>query len=333
MLVAHGAAVHAGADNAAGLARNAADVGNIGRVLGADEVIQRQRRQVNVVLLHRCVDVGGVGAVGNNAVVFTGNAADEVRAVDAAGGGAVVNHAGGKVCTDNAAHHGRAGGNALKPAVVQGACVAARNAAHGRTAAGGHGAAADDQIPDVGILLHIAEEADNRAVPHKAQAGNRVALPLKHAAEGRYAGKAAAGQLQVGVQHNGAVLAPAVKAAVVRQLQQLLHRADVVGLLLLGGVGALPFRKDRQGQRKDKAERQQRGPEAAHHVRNTVHSASPPFAPLSGVSPEVSSDSWMFPSARYISGLSTSNSVPVAMLALNWPCSTPLMSASTTPLM
>ena len=339
VLVAHGAAVHAGADDTAGLARNAADVGDVGDVLGADQVVQRQRGKVDVVLLHRRVDAGGVRAVGNDAVIFTGDAADEVRTVDTARGRAAFDDAGGQICARDAADNGRAGGHALKAAVVQRTGVAARNAAHGGAAAGGHRAAPDDEVADVGPLLHIAEEADDRAVIYKAQAGDRVALPLKYAAEGRDARKAAAGQFQIGVQIDGAVFAPAVQAAGIGQLQKVIDGADVEGLLF-GGVGgpALPFRKNGQGQRQHKAERQQRSPEAARQVKNAVHSASPPFVSVSGVSGvpgsgAPSSDSWMFFSDRYMSGLSTVNSVPVAMFALNWPCSTPLISASTTPLM
>ena len=161
VLVAHGAAVHAGADDTAGLARNAADVGDVGDVLGADQVVQRQRRKVDVVLLHRRVDAGGVRAVGNDAVIFTGDAADEVRTVDTARGRAAFDDTGGQICARDAADNGRAGGHALKAAVVQRTGVAARNAAHGGAAAGGQRAAPDDEVADVGPLLHIAEEADD----------------------------------------------------------------------------------------------------------------------------------------------------------------------------
>ena len=56
-------------------------------------------------------------------MVLPGKAADEVGAVDAAGGGAALDHAGGKVIAGDAAHDGRAGGHALKAAVVQRAGV------------------------------------------------------------------------------------------------------------------------------------------------------------------------------------------------------------------
>ena len=311
------------------LACDAADVGDVGDVLGADQVAEGQLRQVNVVLLHRGVDAGCIGGVGDDAVVLPGKAADEVGAVDAAGGGAALDHAGGKVIAGDAAH---AGGNALKPAVVQCTGIAAGKAAHGGAAAGRHGAAAHDKVADIGPLLDIAEEADDRAVIHKAQAGDYMALPLKNATEGRDAGKAAAGQLKVGVQHNGAVLAPAVQTAVVGQLQKLVHRADVVGLLGFRLGIALPLRKDGQGKAQRQAEGEQRSPKAARQIRSAVHSASPPFAVSSAVSGS-SAVSRTFSSDRYMSGFSTVSSVPVAMLALNWPCSTPLISASTTPLM
>ena len=332
VLVAHGAAVHAGADHAAGLACDAADVGDVGGVLGADQVAEGQLRQVNVVLLHRGVDAGRIGGVGDDAVVLPGKAADEVGTVDAAGGGAALDHAGDKVIACDAAHDGRAGGNTLKPAVVQCTGIAAGKAAHGGAAAGGHGAAAHDKVADIGPLLDIAEEADDRAVIHKAQAGDHMALPLKNAAEGRDAGKAAAGHLKVGVQHNGAVFAPAVQTAIVGQLQKLVHRADVVGLFGFRLGLALPLRKDGQGEAQRQAEGEQRSPKAARQIRSAVHSASPPFAVSSVVSGS-SAASRTFSSDRYMSGFSTVNSVPVAMLALNWPCSTPLISASTTPLM
>ena len=196
-------------------------------------------------------------------MVLPGKAADEVGAVDAAGGGAALDHAGDKVIACDAAHDGRAGGNTLKPAVVQCTGIAAGKAAHGGAAAGGHGAAAHDKVADISLFLDIAEEADDRAVIHKAQAGDHMALPLKNAAEGRDAGKAAAGHLKVGVQHNGAVLAPAVQTAVVGQLQKLVHRADVVGLLGFRLGLALPLRKDGQGEAQRQAEGEQRSPKAA----------------------------------------------------------------------
>ena len=131
---------------------------------------------------------------------------------------------------------------------------AAGKAAHGGAAAGGHGAATHDKVADISLFLDIAEEADDRAVIHKAQAGDYMALPLN---------KAAAGHLKVGVQNNGAVLAPAVQTAVVGQLQKLVHRADVVGLFGFRLGLALPLRKDGQGKAQRQAEGEQRSPKAA----------------------------------------------------------------------
>ena len=96
-----------------------------------NQIVQRQLREVDFVLVDGGVDVGVVAAVDDHAVVFTHDAADEVGTADAAGGGAVVDGAAAQVGTGDAAHNGCAGGNALEPAVDRRTGVAAYDAAYG----------------------------------------------------------------------------------------------------------------------------------------------------------------------------------------------------------
>ena len=326
--VAHGAAVEAGTDHAGGSTGDTANVGDVSGILGADQIVQRQLREVDFVLVDGGVDVGVVAAVDDHAVVFTHDAADEVGTVDAAGGGAVVDGAAAQVGTGDAAHNGCAGGNALEPAVDERTGVAAYDAAYGGAAAGGHRAASDGQIMYHAVGLDVAEEARHRAVVNQAQAADGVAVAVKGAAEGGDTGKVNAGQVQVGVQVHRAVLTPGVETAIGDQLQKVFHTVDGDRQLL-----SLPsFCPDGQGQHQQQRQGSQPGQQAAREVQLGVHSASPPFVVSAGSFGD-SSVAVTSPSGRYISGSSTVTSVPVEMLALNWPCSTPLISASTTPLM
>lgn len=78
------AAVEAGADHAGGGTSDTANVGDVSGILGANQIVQRQLREVDFVLVDGGVDVGVVAAVDDHAVVFTHDAADEVGTVDAA---------------------------------------------------------------------------------------------------------------------------------------------------------------------------------------------------------------------------------------------------------
>ena len=330
VLVANGAAVQAGAENARGRARDAADIGDVRRTLGADQIIQRQLRKVDFVLVDSGVDAGVVAAVDDNAAVLAYDAADKVRAVDAAAGGAAVDRAAVEVGARDAAHDGRARGNTLEPAIDERTGVAAHDAAHGGAAARRHRAAAHSQIVHHAASLDVAEEARHRAIVHKAQAADGVVVAIKRAAEAGDTSKVHAGQVKVGVQVDGAALAPGVQAAVLDQLQQVIHAVDGDRHLF----GLLPFCPDGQGQHQQQGQRGQPGQQAVRDIPFGFHSASPPSVLSAGLSSlGDSSEVVTLSSGKYISGSSTVSSVPVAMLALNWPCSTPLISASTTPLM
>lgn len=61
--VAHGAAVEAGADHAGGGTSDTANVGDVSGILGANQIVQRQLREVDFVLVDGGVDVGVVAAL------------------------------------------------------------------------------------------------------------------------------------------------------------------------------------------------------------------------------------------------------------------------------
>ena len=152
-------------------------------------------------------------------MVFSHNAADKVTAVHNAPCVAVLHDAGDFVAARDAAHPIRAADHAGKADVLQQSCVDTGHAAHGGAAALRRDGAGDGQIVHFTTFLYIPEQPLHRAVLLQMEPGNGVMLALKHPAEGGNARKLRAGYIHIGVQHHGAMLAPAVQTAVFRQLK------------------------------------------------------------------------------------------------------------------
>ena len=295
MLIAHRAVVHTVPDHTRGRTGHAAHVRDGGAGLRGGEVLQGQVRQVHVVLLHGGVHVAAVEGSGHRAVVVAHNAAHKVLPVSNAGAGAADDHAGGFVHAGNAAHLGRTGHHAAEPAALNGALVFAGNAAHGAAASAGNHIAGDGQLIDERPLLHVAEEAHGRAVLRQRNAGNAVAAALEFAPEGGNALKIHAGQVNVCIQNHQLVLAPTVQAAALCQVQQILRRGNVNGLLLrLIRRQGCPRQHSQQH-----AQAEQRRQNPLRSVFQFAHCCSPPLS--------FSSDASGFPSVGGSSALVTSS--------------------------
>ena len=327
MLVAHSTQILAVFDHTGAAACHTADIGDVGDILGADQVLERQRGNVDLILLDLGVYAGFVDTVGDHTVVIARDAAHKVGAVHTAGGGAAIHRAAGKVLPHDAAHHGHTAGHTHKAAIFHRAGIAARHAADGAAAALGHDTPLQRQVLHHGVRLQIAEKSHHRAVLHKVKVADGMPLPVKGAVKNRNPGKPLPHQIQICIQQDGAVGAVGVKAAIPGKLQKLVHRCDMHGRFFLRQRLCV-LGKSRQCQADQQGHRGKSRRQAAHP---RVFHCSPPPSVVSLVS--AASASATLPSVRYISGCVTSTSVPVEMAALNCPCSTPLMSASTTPLM
>ena len=245
--VANGSAVDAGAQHTGIVARNAACIGHIVGLFGFQQIVQGQVIQLDFVLAHGGIHAGRIGAVGSHAVILAHNAAHKVAAVHCAAYRAAVDTALDRIDTGNAANLAGAGYHAVKRAIFNRTGVTARNAAHAGAGAARLDAALYRHIAHQGPLLHIAKQALHAAVLAEGKSGNGVVLAFPCAAKAGDTIKVNAGKVNIGFQHNGAVLAPTVQAAVLGQLDQVIRTGKVDrifwGRILhgfgLGGVGFL----------------------------------------------------------------------------------------------
>ena len=233
MLIAHGAAVHAGADNAAAGARNAAQIGDAGALFGFQQAFQRNIRKLHLVFTLLGVDGGMVGARAHNALVFTGHAAHKMGAVHHALHRTVNDQAAGLVHGGNAAHIVKARDKAHKVAAFHHARIVGGNAAHVAPATRGGGAALHRELANGAGFLHIAEHPLHAAVLGKIHGRNGMPLPLKGAAKGGNGRKGAA-QRNIFVQHHGFAHAPAVQSAAAGQGFPVASAGNVNGVFVLG---------------------------------------------------------------------------------------------------
>ena len=115
---------------------------------------------------------------------------------------------------------------ALKFAVDDMAPVHACDAAHlRRPLAGGHDAG-HAQTCDRSARLDIAEQSGGGAVRRQVQAGDRVPLPIKGAAESGDRGEVRPREVEVRRERDGAPLRPGVQRAVLAQREQVFHAPD-----------------------------------------------------------------------------------------------------------
>ena len=256
VLVSHRSAVDTGPDDACRVARNPADVGDVGGALGLEQIFQGQVFQIDFVLADGGVDARVVGAGGDDAVVLACGTADEVTAVNTAADRAAGEDAGHRVDAGNAADLGGAGHGAVKGAVFDGTGVLAGNAAHRGAGPGRADGAADVQIPHDGSLLDVAEKPLYTAAAGEGQTGNDVILAFQIAAEAGDPFKIHSGQVDVGIQQDSAVPAPAVQPAVLRQLQQIVGSGNVESFLHGRSVC---LRQGRDGQSADRQTKAQGG--------------------------------------------------------------------------
>ena len=232
MLIAHGPAVHAGADNAAAGARNAPQIGDAGALFGFQQAFQRNVRKLHLVFILLGVDGGMVGARAHNAFVFTGHAAHKMGAVHHALHRTVNDQAAGLVHGGNAAHIVKARDKAHKVAAFHHARIVGGNAAHIAPAARGGGAALHRELANGAGFLHIAEHPLHAAVLGKIHGRDGVPLPLKGAAKGGNGRKGAA-QRNIFIQHHGFAHAPAVQSAAAGQGFPVASAGNMNGVFLL----------------------------------------------------------------------------------------------------
>ena len=244
VLEADVAPVRAADNHAGGEAHDAAHIrGGVGllRLLLIVRIV-RQKRQIVETLRSRGgrvagVDVHacGVRTVGDGAEILSDRAADIMVARDIALGLAVVDHAGGFVRACDAADVARAADRARERAAGDRAHIGANDRADLTHRAGGIDVARHRQILDRAALLHIAEQAHMRAVAVQRQAADRVALPVKRAAEGRDRDITRFGQIQIAVQHDRFVSGIRIILAGLAQLEQIFDRRNMDRILIRRG--------------------------------------------------------------------------------------------------
>ena len=115
--VANVCLVFAAADDTAAAAGNAADVGDGVDGFGTGQGIQRNVRNLDLILLGCGVDPGFVGAAADHTQILTGNTAHEVVTVEITDGAAVFDDTGNLIEARDAADPVCAGDGAPKTAV------------------------------------------------------------------------------------------------------------------------------------------------------------------------------------------------------------------------
>ena len=310
MGIAHGAAVDAALDGAAGIARHAAGVGvavqqGVGLLpLIAGELAQAAADvfQVRGGIMLDGVHLGIVFAFQQQAVISTRNAAGAVHTLYGAGGGTPGDLAGFIIPPGNTAHGCVSLYGAAERTVPDGAGVDAGNAANRGTAAARVHQAGDVKILDHGAGLDITKQAQVGAAGLYLEAGDGVTVSQERAAEGGDGSEIHCGQVDVGGQTEGLALGPGVQGAVFGEFGKLFRGRD--GDL----IGGRPGRG--LGQTNQQPYRQKEG---GPFTRGLFHHCPPPF---------VSSGSSGGPSCW---------TAPASTAALMVPCTVPLKSASTTP--
>ena len=320
VLVANVALVFAAPDDAAAGAHHAADIGAgdlgvLGGELGKGDVLQ-----VDAVVRDLGVDTGLVDAACNHPLIFADNTAYHLCGPDVALGGAGDDTAGNRVVAHQAPHLIGGLQGAGEGDILDGAVADSHHAADPGGAAGGQDLAHHLQIHDLAVLLKVAEQALGRALCVDLYIGNFVVPAVEDAAEG--------GDLQVGMVRQGNIVrqshlqvpAGAVQTAPLGKAHQVLCRGDL-HLFIVGGLGFLRgFRgllRILLGLCGLALHRQAQGQGGCQH-----QAGKPSY---------ILFHFWLPSSMAGCSSMVSRLSVEMA--ALIWPVSTPLISASTIPLM
>ena len=256
--VADRAAVDAGEQAAGGVAGNAAGIrggvpafhcadGNkVGEGGGrVDAQIVKAERGIDICRIH----AGGVDARTQRAEVIAGDAAGVAIGGDAAAHRAVGDQPALLVAASNAAHGAVALDDAEEGALLQGAVVAADDAADGLLRAAGRDLPLDLERVDEGAALKREEKTGGGERVSQRQTADGVPAAVEGAAEAGDGLEVHAAQGDVGGQKDRLAARPGVIGAAVRKGAQVLRRVDVDDAVLPGG-------KRGQGQGKAQHERQ-----------------------------------------------------------------------------
>ena len=256
--VADRAAVDAGEQAAGGVAGNAAGIrGDIpafhcadGNKVGegggwVDAQIVKAERGIDICRIH----AGGVDARTQRAEVIAGDAAGVAIGGDAAAHRAVGDQPALLVAASNAAHGAVALDDAEEGALLQGAVVAADDAADGLLRAAGRDLPLDLERVDEGAALEREEKTGGGERVRQRQTADGVPAAVEGAAEAGDGLEVHAAQGDVGGQKDRLAARPGVIGAAVRKGAQVLRRVDVDDAVLPGG-------KRGQGQGKAQHERQ-----------------------------------------------------------------------------
>ena len=259
--VADRAAVDAGEQAAGGVAGNAAGIrggvpafhcadGNkVGEGGGrVDAQIVKAERGIDICRIH----AGGVDARTQRAEVIAGDAAGVAIGGDAAAHRAVGDQPALLVAASNAAHGAVALDDAEEGALLQGAVVAADDAADGLLRAAGRDLPLDLERVDKGAALKREEKTGGGERVSQRQTADGVPAAVEGAAEAGDGLEVHAAQGDVGGQKDRLAARPGVIGAAVRKGAQVLRRVDVDDVILSGserGQGQGKAQHERQGER------------------------------------------------------------------------------------
>ena len=148
--VAHGFLIAAGADDSGADSGDTADIRHSVGGLRIADGVQGDVGQLHGVLLGGSIDARPVLALANDAHIFTGNAAHKMLALDCPFRQTVLNGAGNRVSSRDAAHIAASGKASPKSTPGNGSTVVSRNAAHFRPAAAGMNLGLHSQVLHLG---------------------------------------------------------------------------------------------------------------------------------------------------------------------------------------
>ena len=205
MLIAYSAVIDTGTDQSVIGTGDASDVGNGGCIFSGKDIGEScfhiDGRKVDVIAGSNGIHITVVSTVRNTSMVVAGNAADQMAAIDGAGGDTVCDHSRGFIQSDDQSGFAAPIDVAVSIAVTDDPIVAACNQAKAGMSAFGLQHAPYGKIINLPILLDIAEQAGIIAAGGQGKAGNAMALSQEDAAEGRDGRKISAGKVDVIVQH------------------------------------------------------------------------------------------------------------------------------------
>ena len=240
VLVADGGLVHALADRAGGVARNAAGVGRdaerveLGELGEVERELEAQIAEVDGGVCALDVHIGAVFARNDRAEVIARDAAGHVLAEDSARGLARADDARDGVAARDAADIALAGNRAVEGAAFDRAVVFTRDAAEVLAVARGRESALNAQVFDDAVLLHHAEKTRGRDAILHIKAADGVAAAVKRAAEGGNGQRIGTLEHKVVVEHDLFAARVGVERAGAREGLEIRLGFDVDGIIPVG---------------------------------------------------------------------------------------------------